>query len=81
MASDGSMMVAMATKAPTPLEPRLGEAASPAPKPSRPRVRFPDGAFAPEDLKDMDRVLDVDGEAYLRWLEGKGPDPCSESSD
>lgn len=39
------------------------------------------GFLYPEQLTDderaeMDHVLDVDGEAYLRWLAGEGPDPC-----
>lgn len=42
--------------------------------------RFPEELTA-EELEQMDRVLDVDGEAYLRWLEtGEGPDPCGGSS-
>jgi hypothetical protein len=42
--------------------------------------RYPDEVTA-EDLAAMDRVVDVDAEAYLRWLEsGKGPEPCEPES-
>ena len=30
----------------------------------------------PDEVEQLDRVMDVDGEAYLRWLAGEGPDPC-----
>jgi hypothetical protein len=36
---------------------------------------FPE-KLTPGEAEEMDRVLDVDGEAYLRWLAGEGPDPC-----
>jgi hypothetical protein len=32
-----------------------------------------------EERAQMGRMLDVDGEAYLRWLAGEGPDPCAPS--
>ena len=37
----------------------------------------------PELLQpEADRILDLDGEAYLRWLEtGEGEDPCRDSYD
>jgi hypothetical protein len=42
----------------------------------RPRFVYPE-QLTPDDLEAMDQVLDVDAEAYLRWLEtGEGPDPC-----
>jgi hypothetical protein len=42
----------------------------------RPRFVYPE-ELTQEELEAMDRVLDVDSEAYLRWLEtGKGPEPC-----
>jgi hypothetical protein len=45
-----------------------------------PPYRYPDEVTA-EDLAAMDRVVDVDAEAYLRWLEsGKGPEPCEPES-
>jgi hypothetical protein len=44
----------------------------------RPRYAYPE-TLTPEERAEMDRVLDVDGEAYLRWLAGEGPDPCDES--
>lgn len=35
-----------------------------------------------EDAEGTHELLDVDGEAYLRWLEtGEGEDPCRDSSD
>jgi hypothetical protein len=37
--------------------------------------RFPD-ELSPDEAEQMDHVMDVDGEAYLRWLAGEGPDPC-----
>jgi hypothetical protein len=40
----------------------------------RPRFRYPD-PLTQEDLDAMDRVLDVDGEAFIRWLAGEGPEP------
>ena len=33
-----------------------------------------------EERAEVDRMLDVDAEAYLRWLAGDGPDPCSDES-
>jgi hypothetical protein len=27
-------------------------------------------------LDPEEEILDVDGEAYLLWLAGEGPDPC-----
>ena len=47
--------------------------------PAAPRYAYPE-PLTPEDMEGMDRVLDVDGEAYIRWLMGEGPDPCPESS-
>ncbi|MBN1610869.1 MAG: hypothetical protein JW940_29830 [Polyangiaceae bacterium] len=45
-----------------------------------PLYRYP-GELTAEDLAAMDHVVDVDGEAYLRWLEtGEGPDPCEPES-
>jgi hypothetical protein len=41
----------------------------------RPRFLYPEQA-TPEVRAQMARRLDVDGEAYLRWLAGEGPDPC-----
>ncbi len=42
----------------------------------RPEFAYPD-ELTPDEIEAMDRVLDVDSEAYLRWLEtGEGPDPC-----
>ncbi|MBN1610860.1 MAG: hypothetical protein JW940_29785 [Polyangiaceae bacterium] len=41
-----------------------------------PPYRYPEEVTA-EDLAAMDRVVDVDAEEYLRWLEtGEGPEPC-----
>ncbi len=62
-------------------------ASHPAPKPSsptavassRPRFAYPEPLTA-EELAEMDEVLDVDGEAFLRWLAGEGPDPWGGSS-
>lgn len=46
----------------------------------QPRYLFPEVPSA-EERAQMARALDVDTEAYLRWLAGEGPDPCpSESS-
>jgi hypothetical protein len=39
-----------------------------------PRYLYPEQA-TPEERAQMARTLDVDGEAYLRWLAGEGPDP------
>jgi hypothetical protein len=41
-----------------------------------PRYRYPD-ALTAEGRAEMDRTLPVDGDAYLRWLAGDGPDPCA----
>jgi hypothetical protein len=47
----------------------------------QPRYLYPEEVTA-EERAEMARVLEVDGEAYLRWLAGEGPDPCPpESSD
>jgi hypothetical protein len=52
---------------------------SPADKSDRPRFVYPE-ELTPDELQAMDQVLDVDSEAYLRWLEtGEGPDPCGSS--
>ena len=48
-------------------------------EPKRPRYRYPEPLTA-EERAEMQRVLDVDGEAYLRWLAGEGPDPCPPES-
>ncbi|HEY6559480.1 MAG TPA: hypothetical protein VI072_19490 [Polyangiaceae bacterium] len=45
----------------------------------RPRYRYPEELTA-EERTELQRVLDVDGEAYLRWLAGEGPDPCPPGS-
>jgi hypothetical protein len=39
---------------------------------------YPENLTA-EERAEVDRTLDVDGEAYLRWLAGEGPDPCAPS--
>ena len=62
-------------------------ASQPAPKPSsptavtpsRPRFAYPEPLTA-EELAEMDEVLDVDGEAFLRWLETGEGDPWGERS-
>jgi hypothetical protein len=65
----------MANRGPTPSEPVRAE------EPKRGRYRYPEELSA-EERAQMARLLDVDGEAYLRWLAGEGPDPCPpESSD
>ena len=46
----------------------------------RPRYLYPEQATA-EEREQMTRRIDADSEAYLRWLEGVGPDPCPASSD
>lgn len=33
-----------------------------------------------DELKQTERLLDVDGADYLRWLAGEGPDPCPPES-
>jgi hypothetical protein len=49
---------------------------SPADESDRPRFVYPE-RLTPGELQAMDEVLDVDSEAYLRWLEtDEGPDPC-----
>jgi hypothetical protein len=40
-----------------------------------PRYRYPEELSA-DERAEVDRVLPVDGEAYLLWLAGDGPDPC-----
>ena len=45
------------------------------PAAKRALYRFPE-ELSPDEAEQMDRVMDVDGEAYLRWLAGEGPDPC-----
>jgi len=42
--------------------------------PAAPRYAYPE-PLIPEDMEGMDRVLDVDGEAFLAWLAGEGPEP------
>lgn len=49
--------------------------------PSEPASQQPATHAFPEPVSeaeqaDMDRLLDVDGDAYQRWLAGDGPDPC-----
>jgi hypothetical protein len=44
------------------------------PAPSGPRYVYPE-ALTDKDLEDMDTVLPVDGEAFLKWLAGEGPEP------
>jgi len=44
-----------------------------------PRYRYPE-ELTTEELAEMERILPVDGEAYLRWLAGEGPDPCPPGS-
>jgi len=46
---------------------------------SLPRYRYPEELTASERAETAS-VLDVDGEAYLRWLAGEGPDPCVRES-
>ena len=47
----------------------------------RPRYLYPEQATA-EEREQMTRRIEADGDAYLRWLAGEGPDPCPpESSD
>lgn len=46
---------------------------------STPRYLYPEELTA-EERAQTERVLDVDGEAYLRWLAGEGPDPCPPES-
>jgi hypothetical protein len=52
----------------------------PAPKRSsaRPRLhKLAEGAIPQDELDTIDDVVEVDAEAYLRWLEsGEGPEPC-----
>ena len=45
------------------------------PADDRPRYRYPE-ELTPEELAEMQRDSGVDGEAFLRWLAGEGPDPC-----
>ena len=40
----------------------------------QPRYLFPE-VPSTEERAQMARALDVDAEAYLRWLAGEGPDP------
>jgi hypothetical protein len=54
-----------------PAERKLGE--------QPPRYRYPE-ELTPEEIEQTKRVLNVDGEAYLRWLAGDGPDPCPPES-
>jgi len=46
---------------------------------NRPKYRYPEELTASERAEAA-IVLDVDGEAYLRWLAGEGPDPCVRES-
>lgn len=46
----------------------------------RPRVAYPE-QLTDDERAQMNRVLDVDGEAYLRWLGGEGPDPLTGPSE
>jgi hypothetical protein len=64
-----------------PVEVPLSLMSDPAKAPrEQPRYLFPEVPSA-EERAQMARALDVDTEAYLRWLAGEGPDPCpSESS-
>jgi hypothetical protein len=41
----------------------------------QPRYLYPEQATT-EEREQMTRRMDVDSEAYLRWLEGVGSDPC-----
>jgi hypothetical protein len=45
------------------------------PDSERPRYRFPEELTA-EERAALKRDSGVDGEAFLRWLAGEGPDPC-----
>lgn len=46
------------------------------PEQRRVLYRLPDDAIPPEELAVIDQIVEVDVEAYLRWLEtGEGPDP------
>jgi hypothetical protein len=46
-----------------------------------PRFGYPEKLTVEEEAQ-VQHVLPVDGEAYVRWLRGEGPDPCPpESSD
>jgi len=40
-----------------------------------PRYVYPE-PLTSADLDDMDRVLAVDGEEFLKWLAGEGPEPA-----
>jgi hypothetical protein len=59
----------------------MGLRSEPASKPVEGRVkhRYPE-ELTPEELAQMKRVMPVDGEAYIRWLRGEGPDPCPPES-
>jgi len=59
-------------------EPNRGEP----PKPQRFKPDPADEAEFRAALGDIEarRLLEVDGEAYLRWLAGEGPDPCPPKS-
>lgn len=40
----------------------------------RPMYRYPE-PLTEQDLAEMDQILDIDVEAFLRWLESGAEDP------
>ncbi len=52
---------------------------APAESLDRPKYLYPEDV-SPAEQSEALRLLDVDGEAYLRWLAGEGADPCTAAS-